>query len=243
MLKIVIVDDEINVRRVIKKLLNIVASDYVVVGEAPSIVEAKKVIAETNPDLLLLDIELEDGTGFTLINQLSKVDFKLIFITAYNQYAIKAFKFNALDYLLKPIEPEELKTALIKAQNSIQTENELKELLSNLEHNRESEVQKIVIKTTNKTYFIDVTKILYCQSEGSYSKIVLEESSILASKNLKYFQDLLADFSFIRTHQSYLVNKIHITSLKNDAIILNSSICIPVSLRRKAEIKALLSEN
>lgn len=242
MLKIVIVDDEINVRRVLKKLLHMVTSDYVIVGEAPSIVEAKKIIAETKPDLVLLDIELEDGTGFTLINQLPKVNFKLIFITAYNQYAIKAFKFNALDYILKPIEPEELKNALIKAQDSIQSENELKELLSNLEENKNSETQKIVIKTTNKTYFIDVSKILYCQSEGSYSKIVLKESSILASKNLKYFQDLLSDYSFIRTHQSYLVNKIHVTGLKNDAIVLKGNINIPISLRRKTEIKALLSK-
>ena len=126
MLKIVIIDDEINVRRVLKKLLKLMTSNYEVVGEAPSILEAKKVITATNPDIVLLDIELEDGTGFTLINQLSKVDFKLIFITAYNQYAIKAFKFNALDYILKPIEPEELKNALTKAEESIQSENELK---------------------------------------------------------------------------------------------------------------------
>ncbi len=243
MLKIVIVDDEINVRRVLKKLLNLISTDYVVVGEAPSIIEAKKVISETNPDIVLLDIELEDGTGFTLLSQLSIIDFKLIFITAYNQYAIKAFKFNALDYLLKPIEPEELKDALIKAQDSIHSENELKELLSNLEQNKNSEIQKIVIKTTYKTYFIDVSKILYCQSEGSYTKIVLNESSILASKNLKYFQDLLAEYSFIRTHQSYLVNKIHVTGLENDTIILNSNLNIPISLRRKAEIKALLEDN
>jgi len=243
MLKIVIIDDEINVRRVIKKLLNLISSNYELVGEAPSIAEGKRIIAKTNPDIVLLDIELEDGTGFTLLNQISKIDFKLIFITAYNQYAIKAFKFNALDYLLKPIEPNDLKEALAKAESAIGSENELKELLSNLEQNKNSEIQKIVIKTTYKTYFVDVSKILYCHSEGSYTKIVLNESSILASKNLKYFQDLLAEYSFIRTHQSYLVNKIHVTGLENDTIILNGSLNIPISLRRKAEIKALLEDN
>lgn len=243
MLKIVIIDDEINVRRVLKKLLKLMTSNYEVVGEAPSIVEAKKVITETNPDIVLLDIELEDGTGFTLLNQLSKINFKLIFITAYNQYAIKAFKFNALDYILKPIEPEELKNALIKAKENIQSENELKKLLLNLEENKNTEMQKIVIKTTNKTYFVDVAKVLYCQSEGSYSKIVLKESTILASKNLKYFQDLLEEYSFIRTHQSYLVNKNYITRLENDTLILKGNISIPISLRRKVEIKALLSRN
>ncbi len=242
MLKIVIVDDEINVRAVIRKLLNLISSNYMVVGEAPSIIEAKKVITATKPDIVLLDIELEDGTGFTLLKQLDKINFKLIFITAYNQYAIKAFKFNALDYLLKPIEPNDLKEALVKAESAIDSENELKELLQNLEQNKNSETKKIVIKTTNKTYFIDVSKILYCHSEGSYSNIVLEESSILASKNLKYFQDLLSEYSFIRTHQSYLVNKIHVTGLENDTIVLNGNLNIPISLRRKAEIKALLSD-
>ncbi len=243
MLKIVIIDDEVNVRRVIKKLLNLISTDYVIVGQAPSIVEGKRVIVKTNPDLVLLDIELEDGTGFTLLNQIPKIDFKLIFITAYNQYAIKAFKFNALDYLLKPIEPNDLKEALAKAESAIGSENELKVLLQNLEQNKNSETKKIVIKTTNKTYFIDVAKILYCHSEGSYSNIILEESSILASKNLKYFQDLLSEYSFIRTHQSYLVNKKYVTGLKNDTIILNGKLSIPISLRRKSEIKALLEDN
>ena len=240
MLRIVIIDDEVNVRRVIKKLLNLINTDYMVVGEAPSIVEGKRVIVKTNPDLVILDIELEDGTGFTLINKLSKVDFKLIFITAYNQYAIKAFKFNALDYLLKPIEPNDLKEALTKAESAIGSENELKKLLQNLEQNRNSEIQKIVIKTTNKTYFIEVNEILYCQSEGSYTSIVTSDETILASKNLKHFQDLLLEHDFIRTHQSYLVNKNHVTAIEHDFIILRRNISIPISLRRKAEIKALL---
>ncbi len=243
MLRIVIIDDEVNVRKVIKKLLGLISSEYIVVGEAPSIAQGKKVIAETNPDLVLLDIELEDGTGFTLIDQLSKIDFKLIFITAYNQYAIKAFKFNAIDYLLKPIDPDELKSALNKAKSTIHSENELKQLLKNLDHNQNAETPKIVIKTTNKMHFVEIDKILYCQSEGSYTTIFTVDISILASKNLKYFQDLLSDYSFIRTHQSYLVNKIHITGLKNDSIILNDNLSIPISLRRKAEIKALFLDN
>ncbi len=240
MLRIVVIDDEVNVRIVIKKIISLISSEYTIVGEAGSINEGKRVIIDTNPDIVLLDIELEDGTGFTLIDQLTKIDFKLIFITAYNQYAIKAFKFNALDYLLKPIEPNELKDALIKAQSSIYSENELKELLANLKQNKNSETQKIVVKTTNKIDFIKVDKILYCQSEGSYTNIITDTISILASKNLKHFQDLLPEHLFIRTHQSYLVNKMYVTALKNDMVILNDNLIIPISLRRKAEIKALL---
>jgi len=240
MIRIVVIDDEKNVRIVIKKILGLISSEYIIVGEAASITEGKNVIASTNPDIVLLDIELEDGTGFTLIDQLPKIDFKLIFITAYNQYAIKAFKFNALDYLLKPIEPSELKAALIKAQSTIQSENELKDLLANLKENKNSESQKIVVKTTNKIDFIEIDKILYCQSEGSYTNIITDTVTILASKNLKHFQDLLPDGIFFRTHQSYLVNKMYVTALKNDMVVLNDNLSIPISLRRKSEIKALL---
>ena len=242
MLRIVIIDDEVNVRAVIRKLLNLISTNYELVGEAPSITEGKDVIVKTKPDIVLLDIELEDGTGFTLLNQLPKIDFKLIFITAYNQYAIKAFKFNALDYLLKPIEPNDLEEALAKAELAICSENELKELLQNLEQNKNAKAKKIVIKTVNKTYFIEVDKILYCKSEGSYTSVVTEKEVTLASKNLKHFQDLLSEYDFIRTHQSYLVNKKYITAIKNDTIILNNTLSIPVSLRRKTEIRTILSD-
>ena len=241
MLKIVIIDDEVNVRRVIKKLLNLISSEYTVVGEAPSVAEGKSIIANTNPDIVLLDIQLEDGTGFTLLNQIPKINFKLIFITAYSQYAIKAFKFNALDYLLKPIEPNDLKEAITKATLAIDSENELKKRLQNLEQNINSSVKKIVIKTTNKTYFIDVSEILYFQSDGSYSKIVTTDTSILASKNLKHFQELVSEDLFIRTHQSYLVNKKHIVGLKGNNLILNNTIEIPISVRRRKEIKLIIN--
>jgi two-component system LytT family response regulator len=240
MLKIVIIDDETNVRKLLKKILNLIDSDYKIVGEAASIAEAKKVIKESEPDIVLLDIELEDGTGFNLINQLHEINFKLIFITAYNQYAIKAFKFNALDFLLKPIDPDELKVALEKAKTTIVSDNELKQLIENLLRNQNTSDNKIVIKTTNKIYFVAVSDILFCKSEGSYAKIITSNQTIFASKNLKYFQDLLSEYDFIRTHQSFLVNKKYITEIHNDTIVLTNKLQIPISLRRKVEITNLL---
>jgi len=242
MIKIVIVDDENNVRIVIKKLLALVSNDYQVVGEAASVVEAKEIIEKTKPDLLLLDIELEDGTGFDLLKQISNPNFKLIFITAFNEYAIKAFKFNALDYLLKPIDPEELKTAIEKVKAEVNSTNELNLLLQNFETNKKNEEQKLVIKTTQRTHFIPIKDILYFQSDGSYSKIVTKDTSILASKNLKHFQELVPAEIFIRTHQSFLVNKLHIVSLKNNTILLNNDVEIPISVRRKSDIKKLLDK-
>lgn len=242
MLKIIVIDDEKNVRTVIKKLLSLVSSNYAIVGEAASVAEGKEIIAKENPDLVLLDIELEDGTGFEMLNQIDNINFKVIFITAFNEYAIKAFKFNALDYILKPINPEELKNAIDKAKTSISTGKELKLLLENFESNKKSEFQNLVVKTTQQTYFIPIEDILYFQSDGSYSKIVTEKKTILASKNLKHFQDLVPEDLFIRTHQSYLVNKNHITGLKGNVLILNNELEIPISVRRKADIKAALNK-
>ena len=240
MLKIVIIDDEKNVRIVIKKLLSLISSDYTIVGEAPSIKESIELITKTDPDIVLLDIQLEDGNGFDLLEQLPKIDFKLIFITAFNEYAIKAFKFNALDYLLKPIDPEELKNAMEKAALDIASSNDLKLLLNNLKSNKVSEVKKLVIKTTQKTHFIPINEILYFESDGSYSKIVTVSYAILASKNLKHFQEIVSNNLFIRTHQSFLVSKLHITGIEGNNILLKNDVLIPISVRRKADIKKVL---
>ena len=240
MLKIVIIDDEKNVRIVIKKLLSLISSDYTIVGEAPSIKESIELITKTDPDIVLLDIQLEDGNGFDLLEQLPKIDFKLIFITAFNEYAIKAFKFNALDYLLKPIDPEELKNAMEKAALNIASNNDLELLLNNLKSNKVSKIKKLVIKTTQKTHFIPINEILYFESDGSYSKIVTVSYAILASKNLKHFQKIVSNDLFIRTHQSFLVSKLHITGIEGNNILLKNDVLIPISVRRKSEIKKVL---
>ena len=156
MFRVAIIDDEKNVRIVLKRLLNILYSNCEIVAEAASIKDAKAILSQTKPDIVLLDIELEDGTGFTLLNQLPNLDFKLIFITAFNQHAIKAFKYNALDYLLKPINPTELQNAIDKAQKSVSTEKELRKLIANIEAKQELQ---IVIKTTNKTHYINLVDI------------------------------------------------------------------------------------
>ena len=238
MFKVAIIDDEKNVRIVIKKLLNILYSNCEIVAEAASIKEAKAILPQVKPDIVLLDIELEDGTGFSLLKQLTSLDFKLIFITAFNQYAIKAFKFNALDYLLKPIDPIELQNAIDKAQQRVSNEKELRTFIENFDKNK---ISKIVINTTEKNHFITVSDITYCKAQGSYTKVFTKEQSILASKNLKQFEDLLSEQGFIRTHQSYLVNKLEIDAVKNNTLLLKDKTEIPISVRRKPEIMALLN--
>lgn len=237
MFKVAIIDDEQNVRIVIKKLLGILFINCEIVLEAASIKEALISIPDVKPDIVLLDIELEDGTGFSLLKQLPALDFKLIFITAFNQFAIKAFKYNALDYLLKPIDPTELKNAIEKAQKSVLDENELRKMIGNVEDEKPSQ---IVIKTVNKLHFIDIDDILYCQAEGAYAKINTKKECVLASKNLKHFEELLSERGFLRTHQSYLVNIAQIELLKNNVLILKDKTEIPISIRKKSSIVKLL---
>lgn len=237
MFKVAIIDDEKNVRIVLKKLLNILYSNCEIVAEIGSIKEAKIILPQVKPDIILLDIELEDGSGFSLLKQLPNLDFSLIFITAFNQFAIKAFKFNALDYLLKPIDPSELQNAVDKAQQNVENEKELRRRLENIEEKKESQ---IVIKTTNKIHFINLKDIIFCQAEGAYAKIITNNETILVSKNLKHFEDLLSEHAFIRTHQSYLVNRLEIESIKNNMLLLKNATEIPISSRRKSEIIALL---
>lgn len=241
MIKIAIIDDEINVRELIKKMLKLISSSYVVVGEAASISGAKDMLNNCKPDLVFLDIELEDGSGFNLLEQLPQIHFKLVFITAFNEFAIRAFKYNAFDYILKPIAPEELKNTLKRVESMVYVEKETKIQLKNLKENRESTIQKIALKTAKKMYLLEVDAILYCQSDGSYTKVVTENETILVSKNLKHYQELLPEDIFIRTHQSYLVNKRHILSLENDTILLKNNETVAISARRKSEIKAILS--
>jgi len=240
MIKVAIIDDEINVRTLIKKLLSLISPNYVIISEAASVSAGKKMLLKTNPDILLLDIELEDGSGFRLLEQLQEINFKLIFITAFNQYAIRAFKYNALDYILKPIAPEELKSTLERLQTMVYHEKENQKLLENLKQNKEAKVQKIAFKTAKKIHLVPVDLIYYCQSEGSYTKIVTDDETILVSKNLKHYQELLPEEIFIRTHQSYLVNKTHIIGIEKDTITLKNNHTVGISARRRAEIKTLL---
>lgn len=240
MTKIIIIDDEFNVRELLKKLLSHLYENIEIVGEAASIKEAVKILNTTSPDIVLLDIELEDGTGFALLDQLSDINFKLIFITAFNQHAIKAFKYSAVDYLLKPISPEEFKTTLDKVTSQVFEENEVQMLLTQLKESNTSEPKKLVVKTIKEKHIIDIDDIMYCESEGSYTRIVTNHKTILTSKNLKHYQELLPELKFIRTHQSFLVSKKAILSIKNSNLQLISGAEIPISSRRKAEINAIL---
>lgn len=246
-MKILIVDNEAEIRSVIRSLVETHCDAMDQIEEAEGVASGLALIRQFHPDLLLLDVEMNDGTGFDLLKQVPDPRFQLIFTTAHNQYAIQAIKYSALDYLLKPVDPEELALSLKKARgqlNHLNVQQQLNILLSQL-GNKPLAEQQIVVRDIDKTYFLRITDILYCEAEGSYTKFYLSNAEpIFVSRNLRYYEELLAPSGFFRTHHSCLVNpqKIRIYDRKTDSgtLILEGGHSIPVSQRKKELVLQLL---
>jgi two-component system LytT family response regulator len=236
LIKTLIIEDEPAIRKELEwfvsqeECLKLVATTASV-GESVQIIKSKK------PDLVLMDIQLSDGTAFDILNQLEEPAFHIIFITAYNHFAIKAIKYGALDYLLKPIDSEEFANAIqkIKKVKRIDYQNQIAVLK---EHSSVKTIEmssSICITSLDCLQMIRLNEIIYLSGEGSYTQIHLENNkTVTASKPLKYYEDLLPGDFFIRTHQSYIVNKNFIDKyLKTGTIIMRNLSEIPVATRRK----------
>lgn len=242
-MKILLIDNEREVRLILKDMVAVWSNDEHIIDEADGVASGVQKINSFQPDIVLLDVEMNDGTGFDLLKQLTNPSFQLIFTTAHNQYAIQAFKFSAIDYLLKPIDPVELNNALQKATEHIvnhNLQNQLTVLMQQLagKNDRAENGQQIVLKDIDKTYFIKMNDILYCEAEGSYTKFYISNSEpIFVSRNLRSYEELLAPAGFIRTHHSCLVNpgKIKVYDRKTDCgtLILEGGHTVPVSQRKK----------
>lgn len=239
-MKILIVDNEAAIRQTLKEMLQLLNNGNNFIDEADGVATGIEKINTMQPDVVLLDVEMNDGTGFDLLQQIQYHSFQLIFTTAHNQYAIQAFKFSAIDYLLKPVDPVELNAAIEKATaniNSSNLQNQLTVLMQQLSPKTET-AKQIVLKDIDKTYFIKVNDILYCEAEGSYTKFYISNSEpIFVSRNLRSYEELLAPAGFIRTHHSCLVNpaKIKVYDRKTDCgtLVLEGGHTIPVSQRKK----------
>ncbi len=239
-MKILLVDNEPAIRHVLRDMVAAWSKGMHTIEEADGVTTGASIINSYKPDVVFLDVEMNDGTGFDLLSQLTKPSFQLIFTTAHNQYAIQAFKFSAIDYLLKPIDPFDLNTALQKALENINSntlQQQLAVLMQQVGNKAEPEKQ-IVLKDIDKTYFIKMNDILYCEAEGSYTKFYLANAEpIFVSRNLRSYEELLSPAGFIRTHHSCLVNptKIKVYDRKTDSgtLILEGGHTIPVSQRKK----------
>ncbi len=213
-MKAIIIDDEKRARVSLSLLLQEYCPDVEVVAECENLPEGIKAIRKYNPDLVLLDIEMPGHSGLELLDFFDEDDvkFKIIFTTAYHEYALQAFKFSAVDYLLKPINPDELCQAisrLEKQNNKIVNYSLLKETM------KQNVLEKIAIPSGSSILFIETASIIYIKGEGAYSEIICENNiKHLVSRNLKNFEDILCnDIRFIRAHKSYIVNMAFCKSL------------------------------
>lgn len=243
---ILITDNEANLRSALKELILLSGFEYHEIIEASGVQEGIKKINTKNPDIVFLDVEMEDGTGFDLLRQISDPQFQLIFVTAHNEYAIDAFRFSAIDYLLKPVDLDKLITSLERAAANIKTKTlgkQVEVLLNQLSGKADKE-KRIVLKDIENIYFIKPNDILYCMAEGTYTRFILENNkSIIVSKNLKEYENVLEPLGFLRTHHSYLVNPDKITmydKTNGGALILEGGISVAVSQRKKETIMQVL---
>ncbi len=242
MIRTLIIDDEKNNRQLIADLLQKHFPHVSVIGEADGVASGLKSIRQLTPDLVLLDIRMEDGDAFDLLNQIGNINFKIIFITAYEEYALKAIKFSALDYLLKPVLLDELKSAIGKAEKQILKDLniQLTELSNNLQTNQH---KRIVLRTAEKLQLIPVKEIIRCAAERNYCMFFLENGKkIIASCPVKDFEDMLSEQGFFRIHKSHLVNLSFVDSyIKADggSVVLTDGTELPVAMRKKNQLMEL----
>ncbi|MFL5810314.1 MAG: LytR/AlgR family response regulator transcription factor [Flavisolibacter sp.] len=239
MITSLIVDDEIKNIKVLKALLTEFCPQIEIVGEANSARDAIQLIHQKRPALVFLDIEMPYGNGFEMLDELMPVDFEVVFITAYDHYAIKAFKYSALDYLLKPVNIVELQAAVRKAEKQMQskdTSRKLEIFLNNVKSTR-TELQKIAVPGMEGLTFIEIRNIVRCESDGNYTHIyLLQKQKITSSRNIKEFEELLPESIFFRVHNSHLVNLNHIKKYfkgRGGYIVMEDDTMIEVASRRK----------
>jgi two-component system LytT family response regulator len=235
-----IVDDEVNARQALNNLLKMYCQDIEVVAEAHGVKDGCTKLIELKPDLVFLDIRLSDGTGFDLLKKTTGQNFRVIFVTAYDQYALNAIRLSAVDYLLKPINPTELVQAVVKAINLLEHDDAFKTKIKVLEDHiapSGGQIKRIILNTSNSMHVVDINNIIRCESDENYTYFITnDDQSILVSKTLKEFDELLTPNGFCRVHQSHLVNMYQVSSYEKGPggmIIMKNKDKVPVSGRRK----------
>ncbi|WP_083262437.1 LytR/AlgR family response regulator transcription factor [Roseivirga sp. 4D4] len=243
----VVIDNEPHIRAGLIKLLEIYCSEINVIGEAQSCASGQQLIDEKAPDLIFLDIEMDDGTGVDLIKSNPHLASQVIFITAHDKYAIDAFKCSALDFLLKPIDSEDLINSVEKAKASkigLNLQARIEILENHL--NRNNHGAKIVLSDSECMHVVEMNDILWCAAEGSYTRFVLlNDEEILVSKNLKSYEEFMNESNFVRIHHSYLVNINHVKRFERSeggSLIMTNGATLPVSVRKKDNLMQVLKK-
>ncbi|MCH2229687.1 MAG: LytTR family DNA-binding domain-containing protein [Crocinitomicaceae bacterium] len=207
MKKVLIIDDENRTRQLIAKMIDSFGMEVETIPEGENVQSGIAAIEKHNPDIVFLDIQMPDGTGFDVLASIPNKTFEVIFITAHEEFAIKAIKFSALDYLLKPVDTTELKAALEKALTTIEEKSESTQFDALQKNIQPSEKRRLVLKTQESVHVVELDQIIRCEADRNYTSFfLLENKKILVSKTLKEYETLLAGHNFLRVQQSHLVN-------------------------------------
>lgn len=240
MLKVIILEDENKAACMLQDCIKAVAPDCEIVGVASTLKEGKELILNTDIDLAFFDIELPDGHSFDLLAELPEINFDIIFTTAYSKYAVNAFQYSAIDFVVKPITPESISNAIEKAKKSFYFK-QMSEKISNLveNRNRSDEEKRIILQCADSIYYATIKDIVRCQSDNNYTHIVLNNGeNILVSKPLIEYEQMLPPFLFFRSHQSHIVNLSYISQIKKRTyqIVLKNGDIIQLATRKKDQL-------
>ncbi|SFT85832.1 two component transcriptional regulator, LytTR family [Lishizhenia tianjinensis] len=238
-MKAVIIDDMEAARTALKADLESYCPDIEIIGEAQGVVSGAKLIKEVSPELVFLDVQMPDGSGFDLLEILPQLDFDVIFTTASDAYALKAFKVSAVDYLMKPIDPDDLMEAVKRAKD----QNNSSERLSLLKENMQGS-KKIALNTLEKIQIVNIEDIIRCESSVNYTTFYfMDGTKLLVTKTLKEFDKMLSEYNFFRVHQSHLINTEFIKEFlkTNGELVMKDGTKVPVSTRKKAQVMEMLN--
>ncbi len=204
--KVLIIDDENRTRELIAKMIDSFGLNLQTIPEGQNVQSGIEAIEKHNPDIVFLDIQMPDGTGFDVLGSIQNKNFEVIFITAHEEFAIKAIKFSALDYLLKPVDAQELKAALEKALNTIDEKNDHQQYEALQKNIMPNEKRRLVLKTQESVHVVELDQIIRCEADRNYTSFfLLDNKKILVSKTLKEYETLLSAHNFLRVQQSHLV--------------------------------------
>ena len=246
-LRAVLVDDEPAALEVLRELIEQGCADLVrVEGVARSAAEARQVVGQVRPDILFLDVEMPEENGFEFLQSLPQREFAVIFVTAYDRYAIQALRLSAVDYLLKPVDPQELRSALERVWHQRHRQQERLQVL--LDNFQQQALRRLVIPIPNGYQIVAVQDIFYLQSAGSYSYVFTSAGRLLTTQPIAQWEEMLVPLGFFRIHRAFLVNMHHVRQVRREreadigAVVLTTGETLPVSRRRLQHLLGMLKQ-
>ena len=247
MIRCILVDDESNSLEMMEWLLNTYCPQVKIEALCNGAESGLQAIAKYRPDVVFLDIEMPHMNGFDMLEQFDKLYFDVVFCTAYDQFAIKAFKYSALNYLLKPVDPDDLKETIrrLEQKRSVPTREQMELLINGMRNTQRPATNRIALTTSDGMIFVSTADILYCEAESNYTCVVLQNKKILVSKTLKEIDEALAGGDFYRVHNSFLININHIQRfVRGDGgyVVMNDGKSVSISRARRQEFMELFSK-